>query len=236
MQNLAYALLASAVVLAGLYLGAHLGFWASLLPALITLVGVFFVLSRRTTAKVKTVMDGVQKDLQAGKMDRAIEAIQAAFPLASQQFLLGSQLHGALGVLLYTKRDFQGALPHLKKSFFRDWQAQATLGACCYQLKDLSGMEQAFERAVTAGKKEGLAWSAYAFALQKAGEREKAQKVMARAVDANPQDERLKSNLTALQNNKKMKMRAYEPQWFQFHLERLPPEMTGGKRVVWQRR
>ena len=97
-------------------------------------------------------------------------------------------------------------------------------------------MEQAFERAVGAGKKEGLSWSVYAYALQKAGEREKAQKVMARAVEANPQDERLKSNLTALQNNKKMKMRAYEPQWFQFHLERLPPEMTGGKRVVWQRR
>jgi tetratricopeptide (TPR) repeat protein len=236
MQNLAYALIASGVTLAALYLGVHLGFWASLLPALAVLVGAFFWLSRRTTAKVKVVMDGVQKDLQAGKMDRAIEAIKGAFPLASQQFLLGSQLNGALGVLLYTKREFEAALPYLRKSFFRDWQAQATLGACCYQLKDYAGMEQAFERAVTAGKKEGLAWSVYAYALQKAGEREKAQKVMARAVEANPGDERLKSNFVALQNNKKMKMRAYEPQWFQFHLERLPPEMTGGKRVVWQRR
>ncbi len=236
MQNLAYALMASGMTLAGLYMGVHLGFWASLLPALAVLVGLFFWLSRRTTSKVKVVMDGVQKDLQAGKMDRAIEAIKGAFPLASQQFLLGSQLHGALGVLLYTKREFEAALPHLKKSFFRDWQAQATLGACCYQLKDPTGMEQAFERAVVAGKKEGLAWSAYAYALQKGGDREKAQKVMARAVEANPDDERLKANFSALQNNKKMKMRAYEPQWFQFHLERLPPEMTGGKRVVWQRR
>jgi len=236
MQNLAYALLASGVALATLYLGIHLGFWASLLPAIAVFLGVFFFLSRRTTAKVKLLMDSVQRELQAGKVDRAIDAIKAGFPLASQQFLLGSQLEGALGVMLYTKREFEAALPHLKKSFFRDWQAQATLGACCFQLKDHAGMEQAFERAVGAGKKEGLAWSVYAYALQKAGEREKAQKVMSRAVEANPTDERLKSNLVALQNNKKMKMRAYEPQWFQFHLERLPPEMTGGKRVVWQRR
>ena len=33
-------------------------------------------------------------------------------------------------------------------------------------------------------------------------------------------DERLKTNLEALQNNKKMKMQVYGDVWYQFHLEK----------------
>ncbi len=236
MINLAVALLSAAVVVVVLAGAVHLGLWASLLPALLVLGGVYFWRSRVTLAKVKKIMDGMQKDLAGGRVDKAIETLKGAFPLAAQQFLLASQLHAALGVLLYTHKDFDESLPHLKRAFFRDWQAQATLGALLFKREDYAGMEKAFEKAVVSGKKEGLAWSAYAWCLEKAGQRTKAQQVLTRAVEANPSDERLKSNLVALQNDKRMKMKAYEPQWFQFHLERLPPEMTGQRRVQWQRR
>jgi tetratricopeptide (TPR) repeat protein len=187
-------------------------------------------------AKVKALMDGMQKDLQAGRIDKAVETLKSAFPLASQQFLLASQLHSALGVLLYGKKDFDAALPHLQRAFFRDWQAQTTLGALYYKRDEYDAMEKTFEKAVAAGKNQPLAWSVYAWCLNKAGKREAAQQVLTRAVEANPSDDRLKSNLTALQNDKRMKMQAYEPEWFQFHLERLPVEMTGGRRVQWQQR
>jgi tetratricopeptide (TPR) repeat protein len=234
--NLAVALLAGTVTLLLLAGLAHLGLWASLLPAVLVLGGIYFWRSRVTLARVKVIMDRMQKDLQAGRIEKAIETLKAAFPLAGQQFLLGSQLHAALGVLLYTHKDFDEALPHLQRAFFRDWQAQATLGALLFKREDYAGMEKAFEKAVVSGKKEGLAWSSYAWCLDKAGMRQKAQQVLSRAVEANPADERLRSNLVALQNDKRIKMKAYEPQWFQFHLERLPPEMTGGRRVMWQRR
>jgi tetratricopeptide (TPR) repeat protein len=234
--NLALALLAGAIGGAVCALGFHLGAWASALPALALFVGAFLLLNRRTSQQITGLMATVQQDLQAGRVEKAISALRACFPLARWQFTLGSQIHGNLGMLLYMRKDFDGALPHLQKAFFRDWMAYATLGAL-YCLRNQTGpMEKAFERSVSVGKKEGLAWSVYAFAWQKLGEREKAQKVLARAVEANPTDDRLKSNLTALQNKKKMKMRSYEPAWYQFHLERLPPELSGGKRVVWQRR
>lgn len=236
MINLAIALLAGALTLLALAGFAHLGLWASLLPAIGVLVGIYFWRTRIVLAKVKVLMDGMQKDLQAGRIDKAVETLKSAFPLASQQFLLSSQLHSALGVLLYGKKDFDEALPHLERAFFRDWQAQTTLGALHYKRNEYAEMEKAFEKAVSAGKNQALAWSVYAWCLNKANQREKAQQVLTRAIEANPSDERLKSNLNALQNDKRMKMQAYEPEWFQFHLERLPVELSGGRRVQWQQR
>ena len=236
MINLALSLLAAAVGLVLFQLGFHFPPLASILPGVACFMAVFLFMNRRISRRVQTLMASVQKDLQAGRTEKAMEALQAGFALSRWQFLLASQLHGALGVLLYAKKQFDEALPHLEHAFFRDWQAQSTLGALYYHRKDHARMAAAFERAVKAGKKEGLAWSVYAYCWQKAGENDKAQQVLARAVEANPSDDRLKSNLAALQNKKKMKMRAYEPAFYQFHLERLPPELSGGKRVQWQRR
>ncbi len=236
MINLAISLLVAAVALVVVQLATHWAIGYCVLPALAAFAIAFFILNRRVSRQVQALMDGVQKDLQAGRVEKALESLRGGFGLASRQFLLGAQLHGALGVLLYARKDFDEALPHLRRAFGRDWQAQATLGALLFQRKDYEGMSEAFEKAVRAGKKEGLPWSAYAWCWQKAGETQKAQAVLTRAVEANPSDDRLKANLQALQNGKKIKMRAYEPAWYQFHLEKLPPELSGGKRVVWQRR
>jgi hypothetical protein len=96
-------------------------------------------------------------------------------------------------------------------------------------------MTKAFETAVKYGKKDAMIWAVYAWCLENSGKRADAMKVLARGVQANPSDERIKSNLLALQNGKRMKMKAYAPQFYLFHLEAPPPEM-GGRRVVYQRR
>ena len=173
-------------------------------------------------------MDGMQKDL-AGRPDRqGRRDPQGAFPLASQQFLLASQLHSALGVLLYSKKDFDEALPHLERAFFRDWQAQATLGALHYKRNEYAEMEKAFEKAVSRARTKRWPGASTPGASTRPASGTKAQQVLTRAIEANPSDERLKSNLIALQNDKRMKMQAYEPEWFQFHLERLPPSSPAG--------
>ncbi len=236
MINLALSLLAGAFTLVVVLLLTHWSLGYLILPALAGFALAFFLLNRRVSTRVQALMATVQKDLQANRVEKAMEVLQTGFQLAPWQFLLGAQLHGTLGQLLYARKEFDEALPHLKRAFFRDWMAQSMLGALYFQRKDYAAMTEAFEKAVKAGKKEGMAWSIYAFCLQKADDPAKAQQILARAVEANPSDERLKTNLGNVQNKKKIKMRAYEPAWYQFHLERLPPEMTGGKRVVWQRR
>jgi hypothetical protein len=58
---------------------------------------------------------------------------------------------------------------------------------------------------------------------------------MARAVEQNPNDERQKSGLSALQNDTRLKMKPFEPMWWQFGLEKPPMEMMGQPRVRFQR-
>jgi Tfp pilus assembly protein PilF len=110
--------------------------------------------------------------------------------------------------------------------------AKAMHAALYYQRKEYDRMEKSFEAAVKTGKKDGVVWAAYAWCLSQLKEREKAMKVMARAVEANPSDEKLKAGLTALQNDKKLRMKAFEPLWWQFGLEEPPAQ----RRVQFQRR
>ena len=180
---------------------------------------------------------------ELGQFDKAIATLQGGFALAPWQFLVASQLHAQIGVLRYVRKEFDEALPHLQKSFSRHWLARAMLGALLWRRKDLAGMERTFLEAEKNNKKEGLVWCTHAWLLDKEGRHDDAVKVLGKAAAQNPSDEKLKSALQALQNDKKLKLgKLYGEQWFQFHLEKMPPQMIspmggrGGRRVVYQRR
>jgi predicted Zn-dependent protease len=133
-------------------------------------------------------------------------------------------------------KDLDGALPHLSKANPRNGIALGMLAALHYQKKDFPKAEQTFEAAVRTSKKEGIVWAAYAWCLMQQKEKDRALKVLARGVEANPSDEKLKAGLTALQNDKKLKMKAWEPLWWQFGLENPPLQQMGGRRVQFERR
>ncbi len=211
---------------------------AAILPGILFALGAYVVLAQRAMKEVGRISEQAQKEMMAQKLDRALETFRSGLPLAKKQFLVGPILHANIGTLLYVKRDFEAARPHLEQGFSRNYLAKAMLGALVFKTGgDVAKMKKEFETAVKHGKKDGLVWAVYAYCLERLGKRDEALKVLGRGVEANPTDERLKTNLTALQNNKKLKMRAFAPQFYQFHLEPLPPEYTaGGRRVVYQRR
>ncbi len=242
MYNLLISLAAGIVVMLAIRFGTNVGWVGSIVPGTLVVAAAYFLLARRTWKRLEALFDAVQKDLVAQRFEKAIQALQTGFALAPWQFLVASQLHSQIGVLLYIRQDFDAALPHLEKSWGRHWIAQAMLAISRYRKRDLDGMKKTFEDAVKASKKEGLLWCAYAFCLEKEGRHDEAIAVMSRAAAANSSDEKVKSSLHALQNGKKLKLgKLYSEQWFQFHLERVPPEFVGpggrgGRRVVYQRR
>jgi tetratricopeptide (TPR) repeat protein len=240
MYNLLIALAAGVAASVALALGTNLGLAAAIFPGVLATTIVYFVLMRRTWKKLEVVFDAMQKEVQAQKFDKAIQTLQGGFVLAPWQFLVASQLHSNIGILHYLKQDLDAALPHLDKSFSKNWVARGMLGAARYRKQDVEAATKVLEDAVGSNKKEGVLWSLYAWILEKEDRHEQAIAVLGRGVAANPSDEKLKNSLQSLQNGKKLKLgKLYAEQWFQFMLERPPPEFAGagfrsGRRSIYR--
>jgi tetratricopeptide (TPR) repeat protein len=218
--------------------------YAGAIPATLVFLGAFVVLGRRTFTQLQKLMADVQGELQKlppnakerkNRVDAVVKMLEGALPLGRWQFLVEGQIWGQIGMLKYLFEDYDGAKVAFAKSNPRDHYVKAMEGALAFKKKDFAAMEKAFEAAVTHGKKEGLMWAAYAWCLLQNKEKDKALKVMARAVEQNPSDEKLKAALTALQNDKRLKMAPWEPAWWQFHLEPPPQQQQvnfqGGRRA-----
>jgi tetratricopeptide (TPR) repeat protein len=242
MYNLLISLAIGLLVTLAVRFGTNVGWVGSVLPGLLAAVVAYFLLARRTWKQLEALFASVQKELMAQRLDRALQVLQGGFALAPWQFLVASQLHSQIGVLRYIREDYDGALPHLEKSFSRHGVARAMLALCYQRKRDPERMRKTFEQATRDAKKEGLVWAAWAWVEEKDGRHDEAISILGRGVKANPSDDKLKAALQALQNDKKLKLgKLYGEQWFQFRLEAVPGQMMGpqggrGRRVVFQRR
>lgn len=242
MYNLLLSLAAGLAVALGIRLTGAAWTW-TFVPAAIALVGSYLGLARRSWKKLEALFEETQKELQAQRFEKALLVLERGFDLAPWQFLVASQLHSQIGVLLYVRKEFDKALPHLRKSFSRHGVARAMLAVQLWRRKDLAGMEKAFDAATKSNKKEGILWCVYAWVLDKEGRHEEAVKLLGRGAAANPSDEKLKAALQAMQNDKRPKLgKLYGEQWYQFHLEPVPPQAFGGgmprgsRRAIYGRR
>ena len=243
MYNLLIAFAVGLVVTIAVRL-AGLPLLAGVVPGVLVFLGVYVLLARRIAQRLQALVATAQKELQTissprdrdAKVAKAVKTLEQGLQYERWQIMVAPQVHGQIGILHYMMKDYAAAEPHLAQASSRDPMANAMRGALHYQRKAYGPMTEAFERAVKAGKKEGIVWAVYGWCLQQSKEREKAIGVLGRAVAANPSDEKLKSALSALQNDKKMKMKAWEPMWWQFNLEVPPQDFGGGRRVQFQRR
>ncbi|SES88829.1 tetratricopeptide repeat protein [Stigmatella erecta] len=211
--------------------------WAGLVPGILAFVATFILLARRVAQRIQALMETVQKEFQGqptsqkealGRVERAVKTLEQGLVYEKWQIMVGPELHAQIGMLKYMAKDQEGARSHLARGSARNYMAKAMEGALHYQRKDYPAMEAAFEAAVKAGKKESLMWAAYAWCLVQLKEKDKALRVLARGVETNPSDEKLKSSLAQLQNDKRLKMKPYEPTWWQFGLETPPLQPMGG--------
>lgn len=225
MYNLLLSLAAAALALLVFGATGLVPWWGAVLPATVALGGTYFVLARRTLKQLEALMLVAQKDLAAQRIEPGLAILREGFSLSKWQFFVAPQVHAQIGMLLYMLKRFDEALPHLQKAFVRVGQAQSMLAALYFQRKDYEAMEKAFEAGVRHSKKDGFLWSTYAWCLDKSDQRAKALSVLARGLQENPSDEKLKANQLALQNNERMRMRGYGHEWWGFHLETPPKDV-----------
>jgi tetratricopeptide (TPR) repeat protein len=233
MYNLLISLAAGVVVALAIAFGTSYGWVAAVFPGFLVATALYVYVAFRIRKRLEAVNEVVQKELMARRVEKAVLALQGGFTLAPWQFLVGAQLHANIGMLRYLVDDLDAALPELEAGLpkgwlaslvYRDWMTRAMLAAARYRKRDLAGALSLLEAAVKYGEKEGLAWSVYAWVLEKEGKHEEAIRVMGRGAAKLPKDEKVQESLQALQNGKKLKLwKLYDQQWYQFRLE--PPRM-----------
>jgi tetratricopeptide (TPR) repeat protein len=194
--------------------------WSSSLLAMLVFLLVYILLFRYTMKQIGKLMEIAQRDLQAGRSEKAIKTLESGFKYVPWQFYVRGQLNSQIGTIHYLKREFSEAFDYLQKGFVKHWVAQGMLAICYMKRNKPSQMIDTFEKTVAGSPKEPLLWNLYAFCLERISERDKAVKVMEKGIKKTNGDENLKANLAALQEGRRMKMLAYGDMWYQFHLEK----------------
>lgn len=219
MINLAIAIAGALVT--GLLLGVWLSFVEAIIPAIGVGVGAYIFLARATGKRLETIMGAAQKELMAGRVDKAVAMFQAAKKWGKWQFFVEKALNSQIGALHFIQEEYNKALPVLQDSDPRNWVSRVMLATIYYRKKDYTKMDAEFESAAQFSKKQGLLYSVWAWCHWKQENKAKALQILARGdAELEGKDERLKTNLQNLQNDKKMKMKGYAEQWYQFRLEK----------------
>lgn len=238
MRNLATSLGAGVVVFAALFVPGLLNLGESIVPGVLAAVIAYFLLARRTFKQVEAIFTAATKALQSvpPKTDLAVATLEQAYALASHQFGVRSQIDGQIGVIWFLQKNFNKALPYLQRSLqFGHWLGGAMLAVIFYKKKNHEQMHKTFEVVLKKGKKQGLAWNLYAYLLCQTGQRDKAQEILVEGLKKTKDDPKVKDSLLAVQNGKKIKLKSYKEQWYQFHLERPPNEYQqvsmGGRKM-----
>ena len=197
-----------------------LTWWGALLVSMLVFAGSFYFISRLVMKKVMAVMDTVTRDLQGQRLEKAVRELQSAFRYSKWQIYVVGQINSQIGMIYYMKRDFNAAFPYLEKAFFKNWAAMGMLAISYMKRNKNDKMRATFEKAVQGSAKEPLLWNLYAYCLVEINDIAKAMEVLNRGLRKIPGEERIRTNLDALQNGKKMKMKSFGDMWLQFHLER----------------
>jgi tetratricopeptide (TPR) repeat protein len=220
MYNLLISFFLSTTVAVLLHTLADLDLWIATLVSVLVFMGAYFLLTRYFMKKVGELMESAQRDIQAGRVDKAIKTLQEGYRYGKWQIYVKANIDAQIGTMLYLKRDFSEAFDYLQKGFVRQWVAMGML-AICYMKRNKPGkMIETFDKATTATKNEPLLWNLYAFCLDYVGEKQKAIAVMEKGLQKTKDDPQLKANLELLKEGKKMRMLDYGDIWYQFHLEK----------------
>ena len=232
MLAIVYALVAGAV--AGLITAFIPGFawYAGFLPFVVVAAGVYFFLVRRINKVLQQQLGGLQALLMNKNIDGALALLETLRGRFGKWVpLLSSQLDGQIGSILFMKKEFEKARPHLEAAFVRMWDSKPMLavllsGQVGKKGGDMKAVDTLLERVARYTSKQGLLYSTWAYLHWKAGDTKRAIEVLAKGKEIlGESDPHLSANLLALQNDKKMKMKGYGDVWYTFHLEQHPMVM-----------
>ena len=213
---------------------------AAIIPGVLAAAIAYVALNVRGQKRLSAIIEAAVAEAQARRFDRAIQVARGASALRPWLFGSEAAVAALIGQFHWWKGDQEAAIPHLERASKAQWPARIMLAVHRWRRHDLAGMQEIFERTLkTRGtRKQGLVWCAYAWFLDKEDRHEEAVRVVARGVEANPGDEKLKSALQSLQNGKRLKIGKLYVEWYNFGVEPppqvMPPGFRPGRRATYR--
>ena len=217
MYTLIISVAVSTTLALGLYFLTYGVFW----PLFIMVVGILglnFLIGKKMLNKLTALFGTVEKDIQANRVDKAIEKLKSGYGYSKWQFMVREQIDSQIGIIYYTNRQFDQAVPYLKNCFSKNWMAMSMYAAQTYKTGDMDQVKKIMDKGIKGAPKETFMYALYAWFLLEKGDKEKAIEVLGKGVAKNPMDERLGSSLDGVRNGKKLKMQNYGNYWLQMHL------------------
>lgn len=204
--------------------------WAwGILFAVVTLIVVWILIARRLSARLQPAMARVQKQIQAGHLDAAMQSFEELLPLSKWVPLLRGQLLAQMGMLAWHGNKRDKALELLEGASVRAPDARLMLACIYYKNGEIERALQGLQLAATVNKKHALLHNTYAWMLHKQERADDAQKVLAALHKRDAGNEPTKDNLLRLQNRTRMTMQGFGMQWYALGLEQ-PPQQMGQMR------
>lgn len=197
-------------------------FVLSIILGMIVVIAINFFLGKYFLKKLTELFKLVEKDIRSDKAEKAIERLKDGYKYSKWQFFVKEQINSQIGIILYSKKRFDEALPYLQSGFQKNWLSMAMLGTYYYKEKQYDKMKDTFEKAIKNSPKEGFLYTLYAYYLQAINETEKALEVLTNGNKKVPLDDKLESALEAVKNNKKIKIQNYGNLWLQLNIEKIP--------------
>ncbi|MCA8977823.1 MAG: hypothetical protein KDC98_24065 [Planctomycetes bacterium] len=222
------AAFALALAFGGNLLGWYGWGWAIAFAIVLFLVS-WILIARRLGMKLQPVMSRVQKQMEAGMLDAAMESLESLLPMSRWMPMLRGQVLGNMGMLAYHTGKKERAIELLSGASLRAADAQLMLACIHYKNENVNKALQIMTLATKVSKKHALLHNTYAWMLAKNGKRDEAQAVLAAFLKRDEKNAPTKENMLRLQNRTKMTMAAFDMQWYALGLER-PPQAMGQMR------
>lgn len=201
--------------------------WYAPIPPAVLVSGIaFYLLSRWRTNLVQAEMQAIVPLLQARQVEQAealVDRVRARH--GRWVLLLDQQLSVQKGMLRYAQGHFDQAEPLLRRGQWNNWQAHVALAAIHHRRDEHVKAWEHLEKAAKAQAKESMVYVVWAVLAVRAGERDRALRVLARAVAKLPESRVLADLQGRVANKKKIDVKQLPQTWYHFFPEDLAKQV-----------
>jgi tetratricopeptide (TPR) repeat protein len=199
-------------------------FWVFVFTPIVMVVA-WVVLVRLIGKRVMPMNIVVQRQMEAGHVDAAMQSLRDMLRFANWMPLLRGQVMAQLGILNFHLGKHDEAEKLLLQSTRRAPEGQVILAVLHYRAGQKDRAFQTLQLAGVVNRGNSYLHNVRAWLLHKDGRVDEAIAALGSYLKKQAIDEQAKENLLRLQNGKKPTMKSFGMPWYVLGFEQPPPEM-----------